>query len=240
MVKLLGSSETSEVLPRARAAEADSLSVRARRISGAPGPVSFMLLRLPLDQGCSRCAIAVAAGSAFDDALAQSASRTQRRGRALTGFASRRTSLTWFESRPRRIPNVNRFASLVVILGQLWLGSPLCCCWFRAAASPAGSIAPMRSCCSRSGETAPDPSPQPGNPDCRCRFNTWELPSPRTVSSDQSGTRNFLGDRLLAAACPGEYFIAASAGPSQAWNISELPPPLYGADRLHALHRLNV
>ena len=128
--------------------------------------------------------------------------------------------------------NMKRFATLAIILLQLWLLSPLCCCWFKAAKASGDDDC----CCSRSDESSQKPDSPTKDRSCRCSENKVQLPLQRIATiSDTSRQLHPFGQLLAAPTQLASLVLPHPAGPL---DFREAPPPLTGTDRLYELPRL--
>jgi len=133
--------------------------------------------------------------------------------------------------------NVKRFAVLVLILGQLWLASPLCCCALKAALIRKGASSEGACCCAGGDDKAQNSGLPERDRDCRCAELKQQVPAPlQTVPTQTNAERNPVG-QLFAAPLALSLSVA---DPTESWITPLVPPPLGVADRLHQLHRLNL
>lgn len=132
---------------------------------------------------------------------------------------------------------MKRLAFVAIILGQLWLSSPVCCCWLKACEPVGGAPAGAPSCCC--SQTSDDNSPSPERDrDCRCSDNKLELPTPRAALLNQPNQQSRPWD--LPVSVPTSLaWLTAPESPAPR-DITTLPPPLSVGERLHELHRLNL
>ncbi len=138
-----------------------------------------------------------------------------------------------------RDQSVKRIATSAIILVQLWMLAPVCCCWFNAVAASWAAIPARRDCCSQSDPGAPGQNSASPEKDrnCRCSESKIELPPMTVVISDLTSLRLALEQLLLV---PAQVAVSVVAEPSGPQDFLERPPPLSVADRLSSLHRLNL
>lgn len=122
-----------------------------------------------------------------------------------------------------------------LIAAQVWLASPLCCCWIKADEP---STLREAACCAAVLKTSPlNDTSSDQNHDCRCSEKKLEIvyqsPSP------PSGARQDV--LLVANLAPAIDAAALTNGDGlPAWHIYESPPLRSGPDRLYELHQLNL
>lgn len=128
---------------------------------------------------------------------------------------------------------MKRIAATAIILVQLWMLAPVCCCWFKATAN--ASVGDC--CCSQGDDGTQKQTPAGKDRDCRCSENKIQLP-PQVVSTADLASRRLAFDQLLLVST--QFAEAVVAEPSGLREFNEWPPPLAVADRLATLHRLNL
>ncbi len=131
---------------------------------------------------------------------------------------------------------MKRVAVLALILCQLWLASPFCCCSLKAALIGKRASSEGGCCCADSDEEQQGGGSPERDHDCRCAENKKELPAPQqTLLTQTNAERNpiehLFSATLLAVSVP-------VVDPAENWITPLVPPPLAVTDRLHELHRL--
>lgn len=131
---------------------------------------------------------------------------------------------------------MKRVAVLALILGQLWLASPLCCCSLKAALIAKAASSEGGCCCAGGDEELQDSGSPERDRDCRCaeikKDSSAPLQTlPRQTNAQRNPIDHILSATLLAVSVP-------VVDPAENWITPLVPPPLSVTDRLHELHRL--
>lgn len=131
---------------------------------------------------------------------------------------------------------MKRAAVLALILGQLWLASPLCCCSLKAALIGKAASSEGGCCCAGGDEDQQGNGSPERDRDCRCAEIKNELAAPQQTLPMQDKTETSPLDHLFSATLLAVSEPVVDAADN--WTTPLMPPPLAVTDRLHELQRL--